>query len=40
MGHSLLKVTASQLSEASPRIKAFFDLPGIDLVGPRIMERC
>ena len=37
MGHSLLKVTASQLSEDSPRLAAVFELPGIDLVGPRIM---
>ena len=39
MGHSVLKATASQLA-GLPRIEAVFDLSGIDLVGPKIMERC
>ena len=40
MGHSRLKATASQWGVDLPRIEAVFDLPGINLVGPRIMEWC
>ena len=40
MGHSLMKVSATQWGVDLPRSEAVFELSGIDLVGPRIMDRC